>query len=55
MYVIPDDAVDRRKLGKLNYRSIPVLTRFTRPSFLFFLIKIPYDIQRRKRKRMERI
>ena len=24
--MIADDAVDRRKLGKLNYRSIPGLT-----------------------------
>ena len=29
-FSIPDDAVDRRKLGKLNYRSISGLTRFIR-------------------------
>ena len=35
-----DDAVDRRKLGKLNYRSIHGLTRFTRLTLLDLISKV---------------
>lgn len=36
----PDDAVERSKLGKLNYRSIPGLTWFTRLFLLVFFLQL---------------